>query len=253
MIQTLKQRMAAGLPCIGAWSTVPSPIVAEAMASCGFHWLAVDMEHGAVDVADAQAIFTAAERCGVAPLARLPSADPYLARRLLDAGAQGLIVPVVESADDFLAFARHCRFPPAGRRGVGLSRANGWGDRFETYLAGFDPVLVPQIETRAGIDAAEALARLEVVDGLFVGPYDLSADLGAPGRFDTPDMTAALARVKAAAAGGGKALGIHQVPPDPAQLRARLDEGYRFIAYATDVTAMRAALGRPSEIASSFA
>lgn len=248
MTETLKQRLRSGRPCIGAWSTVASPVVAEAMASCGFHWLAVDMEHGAIDLGDVPALFAAAERRGVTPLVRLPSADPYLARRLLDAGAQGLIVPVVESAEAFDAFARYCLYPPQGRRGVGLCRGNGWGDRFEAHFNDFSPVLVPQIETRAGVEAVDAIAALDVVDGLFIGPYDLSADLGTPGQFDTPEMAEMMARVNGAAAAAGKARGIHQVPPDPAQLRARLDEGYRFIAYATDVTAMRAALGRPLEL-----
>jgi len=242
----VKRRLAQGLPCLGAWSTVPSPLVAEAMASCGFHWLAVDLEHSPIDLADAAGIFLAAERHGVAPMARLSSADPYLARRLLDAGARGLIVPVVESADAFAAFARHTLYPSAGgRRGVGLSRANGWGDAFESYTADFRPVLVPQIETRAGVAAAAAIAALPEVDALFLGPYDLSADLGTPGRFDTPDMKAAIERVRTACAAAGTAPGIHQVAPDFAALKARLDDGYRFVAFATDMTAMRAAIGRP--------
>jgi 2-keto-3-deoxy-L-rhamnonate aldolase RhmA len=249
MTETLKNRLRSGLPSIGAWSTISSPSVAEAMASCGFHWLAADMEHGAIDLGDLPALFAVAERHGATPLVRLPCADPYLARRVLDAGAQGLIVPVVESAEAFSAFARHCFYPPAGRRGVGLCRGNLWGDRFETHLNDFSPVLIPQIETRAGVEAAAAIAALDVVDGLFIGPYDLSADLGTPGRFDTPEMAGAMARVNEAATAAGKARGIHQVPPDPAQLRARLAEGYRFVAYATDITAMRAALGRPLEVA----
>lgn len=249
MTETLKQRLRSGLPCIGAWSTVPSPVVVEAMVSCGFHWLAVDMEHGPIDVADLPALFAIAERHGAEPLVRLPCADPYLARRLLDAGARGLIVPVVESAEAFAAFAHHCLYPPTGRRGVGLCRGNLWGDRFESHFNDFSPVLVPQIETRAGVEASSAIATLDVVDGLFIGPYDLSADLGTPGRFDTPEMAAVMARVNQAAMAAGKARGIHQVPPDPAQLRARIGEGYNFIAYATDVTAMRAALGRPLDLA----
>jgi 2-keto-3-deoxy-L-rhamnonate aldolase RhmA len=245
MIPDVKTRLAQGQPCVGAWCTIPSPALAEAMASCGFHWLAVDMEHSAMDTADALAIFMAAERHGVAAFARLPSADPYLARRLLDSGAHGLIVPVVESAADFAEFARHCVYPAEGRRGAGLSRANLWGDTFDGYWQGFRPVLVPQIETRAGVADADAIAALDCVDALFIGPYDLSADLGTPGRFDTPDMKAAMGTCTR----HGKAPGLHQVPPDPAALRDRIAEGYRFIAYATDVIAMRAALGRPLDIA----
>jgi 2-dehydro-3-deoxyglucarate aldolase len=242
---SVKTRLRQGLPCIGAWSTVPAPAVAEAMAACGFHWLAVDLEHSAIDSADVLAIFLAAERHGVAPFVRLPCADPYLGRRYLDSGAAGLIVPVVDSAAAFRDFAQHCFYAPVGRRGACLSRANGWGDHFDAYNRDFQPVLVPQIESRAGIADVDAIASLDCVDALFIGPYDLSADLGTPGQFDTPQMQTAMAQVLEACVRHGKAPGLHQVAPDPQALQARIKDGYRFIAYATDMVAMRAALGRP--------
>ncbi len=250
----LKTRLARGLPAIGAWSTVPSPHLAEAMASCGFHWLAVDMEHSPIGVTEAVGLFQAAERRGVAPLARLPSADPYLARRLLDGGAHGVIVPVVEDAQAFADFARHLRYPGAGgRRGMGLSRANDWGDNFDGYQRDFAPVLVPQIETRKGVAAADAIAALDCVDALFIGPFDLSSDMGTPGQFDTDDMRAAMAQLRAACHRHGKAAGIHQIGADHQALRQKLDEGFRFVAFATDVTSMRAALGRPKDVAEAWA
>lgn len=245
----LRARLRAAQPCIGAWLTVPSVKVADAMASCGFHWLAVDLEHGTTSLETAEACFVAAERNGVAPFARLPGADPFMARRLLDAGAVGLIVPVVEEAAAFEAFAAHCLYPPDGRRGVGLSRCNGYGDHFQEYLTGFRPVLVPQIETAKGVTAASVIAGLDCVDAVFLGPYDLSADLGVAGDFAAPAYAAALGQVRNACAAAGKPVGIHQVSPDAAQLQARIAEGYRFIAYATDVIAMRAALGDPVAIA----
>jgi 2-keto-3-deoxy-L-rhamnonate aldolase RhmA len=167
---------------------------------------------------------------------------------LLDAGAVGIIVPVVESAESFATFIQHLNYPPAGRRGVGLSRANLWGDTFKEYLDGFAPVIIPQIETVRGVAAAPAIAALPEVDALFLGPYDLSADLGHPGDFTHPQVTEAMAQVRLACASHGKVAGIHQVQPDPAELRARLKEGYGFIAYGTDIIALRTALGRPLSI-----
>lgn len=242
MENRLKDRLACGQPTIGGWLTVTSPVVAEAMASNGFHWICIDMEHAPIAEDQIQGVFIAIEHCGAAPMVRLPSADPYLARRMLDAGAHGLIVPVVESADAFTAFAKHCHYPPAGCRGVGLSRCNGWGKSFDAYLDGFAPVLVPQIETRAGVSAAGAIAALDAVDALFLGPYDLSASLGQRGDFSTPEFGAAVRSVRETCAALGKAAGIHQVEPDPVALRARIDEGFGFIAYGTDMIAMRAAL-----------
>ncbi|MEO5373697.1 MAG: aldolase/citrate lyase family protein [Alphaproteobacteria bacterium] len=243
MTKSLKARIAAGETTIGGWLSIPSPIVADALASLGFDWIAVDMEHGTMGVDAAAAAFIACERHGCAPLARMPSADPYLARRLLDAGAVGLVVPVVESAAAFQDFARHCVYPHAGgRRGVGLSRANQWGAHFQGYLDTFSPVLVPQIETAAGVAAAAALAALPEVDALFLGPYDLSADLGRAGDFSTPAFVAAQKEVRAACARHGKAPGAHQVKPDLRELATRLEEGFRFVAYGSDMIAMRHAL-----------
>lgn len=249
-MKQLRERLASGLPCVGGWLGTSSPLIAEAMASCGFHWVAADMEHGQIGVADLPALFAACQLRGAAPLVRLPGHDPILARRCLDAGALGLIVPVVQSASAFADFATHCLYPPAGRRGVSLCRANGWGDSFQDYL-GFRPLLVPQIETAAGAAAALDIARLDVVDALFLGPYDLSADLGHPGDFNHSDVVVAMDRVRSACLQAGKPSGIHQVAPDPAQLQARIAEGYRFVAYSTDIVALRAALGNPTTIVES--
>ena len=238
----LKDRMRAGETTFGTWVSSSSVEVADALASLGFDWLVVDLEHGSAGVAEAAAMFVAAERHGCAPLARLTSADPFLARRLLDNGAHGLIVPVVESAEAFRGFARHCFYPPEGRRGVALGGFNRWGDRFADYMSAFRPILVPQIETRAGVAAAESIAALPEVDALFFGPYDLSSDLGAPGNFAGKPFADALERVKAACAKHGKAAGGHQVAADLAALQKLVDGGFRFLAYGTDLVVLRDAL-----------
>ena len=126
---TLKQRLNNSQVCIGAWLTGNSPIMAEAMATVGFHFLVVDMEHGAADISQAEIIFAIIEKCGVAPLARIGSADGHLARRLLDLGAAGIIVSTVQSADDFEEFSRFCHYPPRGHRGDGVAvrRCSGLG------------------------------------------------------------------------------------------------------------------------------
>lgn len=235
----IRSTLRHGHSSIGAWLTLPSPELAECLAMCGFDWLTVDLEHGAISVETAARIFLAVERHGVAPFVRLPSADPYLARRLLDQGCQGLIVPVVESAEAFAEFACHCLYPPAGRRGVGLSRGNRFGESFDTMLSSFQPLLVPQVETRAGIAAAAAIAALPMVDALFLGPYDLSASFGQPGNFATPDFAAAMAEIHRVCAETGKAPGIHQIAPVFDGLDARKAEGFRLIAFGSDAQAIR--------------
>lgn len=239
MTKSIKQNIAQGKIVIGTWHTVCSIEVVDALASLGFDWMAIDMEHGSADVAYAESAFIAMERHGCAPFVRLPSADPYLARRLLDVGALGLLVPGVEDPDAFEAFTQHCFYPPDGRRGVALERFNRWGDDFDAYMNDFSPVIVPMIETRRGVSAAREIASLPAVDALFFGPYDLSADLGSAGNFETDAFRDALETVKAACVDCGKAAGGHQVATDPAELRKRVEEGFRFLAYGTDILAMR--------------
>jgi len=239
MKNVMKEKLRTGGCQIGAWLQSSSATNAEVMASCGFDWLAVDMEHGTANVEQAAVVFAVAERHGLTPLVRLPRADPYLARQLLDAGALGVLVPVAEDAVEFSEFLSHCIYPPKGRRGVGLVRANLWGKTFEDYLATFEPIIVPMIETSKGVAAAGALAALDGVDGIFLGPYDLSASLGDAGNFDMLAFKEAIEIVRAACQEHGKAIGIHQVDPDPMALQERKDEGFAMVAYGTDVIAIR--------------
>jgi 2-dehydro-3-deoxyglucarate aldolase len=239
MKNDMKDRLRAGECLIGAWLQTSSATNAEVMASCGFDWLAIDMEHGTAGLEQAASVFAVAEVHGVTPLVRLPSADPYLARQLLDAGARGMMVPVVEDATDFAEFVAHCIYPPNGKRGVGLVRASLWGGSFEDYLRTFQPVIVPMIETSKGVAAANDIAAIDHVDGIFLGPYDLSADLDDAGNFEMASFREAIQTVQIACERHGKALGIHQVEPEPAALRDRKEQGFKMIAYGTDVIAIR--------------
>jgi 2-keto-3-deoxy-L-rhamnonate aldolase RhmA len=248
-LNPIKTRLAEGKLCLGAWLMSGTPVIAEAMASLGFHWLCVDMEHGSADISQVEAVFAAAERYGAAPMVRIGALDGDLARRLLDLGTQGIIVAAVEDAGRFKDFAAHCLYAPEGRRGVGLSRCNRWGDAFEEYKTNFRPVLVPMIETAAGIEAAAGLAALPMVDALFLGPYDLSSSLGCAGDFTADAFTAAADKVRAACKASGAALGIHQVTLDPAELKGRLDGGFTLVAYGTDLLAMRHALSGVRDLA----
>lgn len=241
-LNPMKTKLSAGQACIGAWLMSGSAINAEAMATLGFDWLCVDMEHGSTSISQIEAVFMAAERHGTAPLVRISSLDGDLARRLLDLGSAGIIVAAVEDAKDFEDFAYSCLYAPNGHRGMGLSRCNKWGDDFDAYKDTFQPVLVPMIETERGIEASAKLAALPMVDALFLGPYDLSTNLGCPGDLDNETFKAAIEQVRKACGDNAKAAGIHQVAPEEAELKARINEGFTMVAYGTDLLAMRSAL-----------
>lgn len=225
-----------------AWQQLASPQVTIAMASMGFDWIVVDLEHSSITTQEAEAIFIAAERHSVKPFVRLLSADPYLARRLLDAGAVGLFVPVVESRKTFDDFAEHCFFPSRGKRGLGLMRANSWGQNLERYFNEFRPTIIAQIETKKGAENIADIVSSEFLDGIMIGPYDLSASLGTPGQFDNEAFKDICISVTAEAKNHKKMVGYHQVEPNLKILRKCIKDGYDFIAYGTDIVALRHAL-----------
>jgi len=218
---------------------MPSIVSTAAMCSLGFDWLVVDLEHTAMSLGDAEQIFLTAEKYNVVPFARLPSADPFQARRLLDVGAQGLIIPVVQDPVAFKQFAAHCHYPPKGKRGLALSRANLWGEELTKYIQEFQPILIPQIETQAGIDALADILKVEGAEGAFIGPYDLSLDLGMPGDFNQPKFLAAIEKFKKTCQASKKVFGAHQVDPDYAALQKKIDEGNRLLVFGIDVMAIR--------------
>jgi 2-keto-3-deoxy-L-rhamnonate aldolase RhmA len=227
---------------IAAWQQLPSMQSTIAMASMGFDWIVVDIEHSSITTQEAEAIFIAAERHNVKPFVRLPSADPYLARRFLDAGGVGILVPVVESKNAFDDFAKHCFFPPKGRRGLGLVRSNGWGENLKSYFNEFKPILIAQIETKIGAQNIQSILSSEFLDGIMIGPYDLSASLGTPGEFSCSDFKDICNDVTQASRKHNKMVGYHQVEPNLEELRKRIAEGYDFIAYGTDIIALRHSL-----------
>ncbi len=225
-----------------AWQQLSSPQITVAMASLGFDWLVVDLEHTSITTQEAEAIFIAAATYNCKPFARLTSADPYLARRCLDAGAVGLLVPVVESLKEFDEFAEHCFFPPTGKRGLGLTRSNLWGDNLESYFKDFKPIIIAQIETIVGAKNINNIIKSKFLDGIMVGPYDLSASLNMPGKFNDPEFVKIKNAILKTAKKNNKLIGFHQVKPDLNELKNMQKESYDFIAYGTDVVAMRYAL-----------
>lgn len=232
----LKAQLASRALTLGGWVTLGSDAIAELMCDAGFDWIAIDLEHSTQTLATAESAIRVVSRAGKAPLVRLSRNDPSEIAKVMDAGAHGIIVPRITGRADAEAAWRAMHYPPRGQRGVGLARAQGYGASFGAYqewLAS-SSVLIVQIEDARVLDQLDELFAFPGVDGYLLGPYDLSASLGVPGRLDHPDVANAAALALAAAERHGRAAGIHVVEPDPSALRARLAEGYRFVAYGVD-------------------
>ena len=214
---------------------IPHASVAEIMGRAGYDWVAVDMEHGAVSIHQLPDLFRALELGDTLPLVRLAQGQPKDCKQALDAGAAGIIVPMVESAEQLISVRDACRWPPAGTRGVGFSRANLFGKHFEAYREEAQvPLLVAMIEHICAVDNLEAILKVAGLDALLIGPYDLSASMGLTAQFEHPSFQSVMARIRTQALGQQIPCGVHVVAPSPVELKQRIEEGYLFLAYTID-------------------
>jgi len=232
----LKERLVRRELTIGSWITIGSAIVAEVMARAGYDWLTIDMEHSAITLDVAQDLIRVIELCGVSPLVRVGENSPYLIKRVMDAGAHGVIVPMVNSRQDAEAAVRAIRYPPQGQRGVGLARAQQYGADFEGYRAWNEreSILIVQVEHISAVDSIDDILCVPGVDGFIIGPYDLSGSLGVPVHFGHPAVLAALEKVKQASRRLDALAGFHVIPPESKPLADKIAEGFKFIAHSLD-------------------
>lgn len=232
----LKSKLQNNELTIGSWLTIGHPSIAEIMTQAGFDWLTIDMEHSAITLHQAQQLIQIIELSGCVPLVRVGNNDPNLIKRVMDAGAHGVIVPMVNSKEDAEKAVSAVKYPPIGTRGVGLARAQGYGMDFENYKEWNqkESIVIVQIEHIDAVNNLEQILSTDGVDGFIVGPYDLSGSVGVPGKFDDVAVIEALGKVNETAKKLNIISGFHVVPPEPDQFFSKVDEGYRFLAYSLD-------------------
>jgi 2-dehydro-3-deoxyglucarate aldolase len=235
-IDSLKSKLRKKQLTIGSWITLGHPSVAEIMAKVGFDWLTVDMEHSAITLHEAQQLIQVIELSGCTPLVRVGANDANLIKRVMDAGAHGVIVPMVNTKEDAEKAIGAVKYPPKGFRGVGLARAQSYGADFEGYRKWNDAesLVIVQIEHVKAVGNLEGILSVEGVDAFIVGPYDISASLGVAGQFDHPEMISALSRILDTSRRLEAVAGYHVVPPDTSQVLEKAKQGYLFLAYSID-------------------
>ena len=228
------ERLRVGESVVGSWLTLPSGDAAEAVAGAGYDFAVVDTEHAPVDVGTATEMLrgVAAAPGETAGLVRVAENDPARVKRVLDAGPAGVVVPMVDTPEAARAAVSACEYPPEGVRGVAAARAADYGRSFESSVAGADPLTVVQVESEAAVENAGAIAAVDGIDALFVGPADLSAALGAFPDWDGPVVGDAIETVVDAGAAADTPVGT--LAADPAEVPAWLDRGFDFLAVGVD-------------------
>jgi len=236
----LKDKLISNELTIGSWLTLPSTAIAEIMCNAGFDWLVVDLEHTTISLEQAGEMIRTIELSGSSSLVRLTSNDENQIKRVMDAGAQGIVVPMVKSVTDAKRAVTATRYPPLGTRGVGLARAQEYGAKFEEYLAwqsdiNFGPVVVVQIEHVDAVANLKEILNVDGVDAFIIGPYDLSCSMGIPGEFDNPEFIQTINKIIQIGSELNAVSGLHVVEPDKQKLNNAIIAGHKFIAYSVDI------------------
>jgi 2-dehydro-3-deoxyglucarate aldolase len=229
----LREKLLGGERLVGTIVTLPAPEISEILASAGFDWLFVDVEHAPMGFRDAQALLQAAgSQCPC--LVRVPAGEEVWIKKALDIGAAGVIVPQVHSAAQAQRIVGLCKYPPLGSRGVGVARAQGYGSRLSEYIATANEQLavVIQAESEEAVRNIDSIVKVPGVDAIFIGPYDLSSSLGRPGAVTDPEVTGAIAAVRESCLNAGVALGAFGV--DALAVRPFIEQAFTLIAVGID-------------------
>jgi len=236
MINKLKNALNKRELTLGGWMQIGHPAVAEIFAKAGFDWVCVDLEHGAIGLETMTNIFRTLDGYDCIPVARLPKNDFVWIRRSLDSGAKALIIPMVNSAEEAEYAIRIAKYPPRGERGFGYSRANSHGRIFDEYIttANDEIAMIMQIEHKDAINNLEAILQVPDVDGVFIGPLDLSGSYGKTGQMNSPEMINALKIYLDLCQRFKKPAGIHIVKPNTENIQDAIKKGYNLIALGLD-------------------
>ena len=233
---SLKKKLINNELTLGSWITIGSSSVVEVMATAGFEWLCIDMEHTSIDLETAKMLITTIHANNMKALVRVSKNEEVAIKKVMDMGADGVIVPMVKSKEEAQMAVDFVKYPPVGKRGVGLYRAQNYGLGFEEYKKWVDEesVIIAQIEHIDAVNNIDEILNVEGIDGTIVGPYDLSGSMGIPGEYYVSEVQDAILRVKEACKKYNKPYGFHVIESNPENLQKRIDEGCTFLAYSLD-------------------
>lgn len=232
----LKKKLSNNEITIGSWLTIPNQAVIEILGSAGFEWLTIDMEHSPISIETILNLIGHIQGNGMQALVRVSKNQEVPIKRVLDAGADGVIVPMIKNKEEAERAVGFVKYPPVGKRGVGLNRAQKYGTAFDTYQDWVknQAVVIAQIEHIEAVNNLEDILSVEGIDGIIVGPYDLSASMGFPGQYDREDVKEALKRVDEITLKMKKPLGFHVIDSNHEKTVEKIKIGYTFLAFSLD-------------------
>ncbi len=231
----LKAKLAAGQPIINAWCSIASSHVAEAIAHQGVDSVTIDLQHGAIDVAAAFQMLQAISSSPATPLVRVPWNEPGILTKVLDAGAYGVICPMINTAAEATAFVQACRYPPEGQRSFGPNRVVFYAGTDYWQHANREVLLLAQIETREAVQNLDSILAVPGLDGIYVGPGDLSLAYGAPPSMAPaePSVLAVMGEIRARTRARDRIAAVHT--DGAATARQRFSEGFQLCSLPTDI------------------
>lgn len=237
---SLRQKWQRGEPTFGAWSALPSAFAVELLAQDGISYVCADQQHGLVDYQDTVSMYRAAEGRGVVPITRVPANESWMIAKALDAGAQGVVVPLVNTGAEAAAAVAACRYPPTGVRSFGPIRAALVGTSRDAKTLGDSVLCFVMVETREGLDNIDDIAATPGLDGIYIGPADLALGLGLPPDLDKkePEHVAAVERIYAACKRNNIVAGIQCA--SGASGRAYAQKGFGLITIIKDSALLQA-------------
>ncbi len=233
----LKEKLRKKELTIGSWLSFGYTPITEMMCKMGFEWLVIDMEHTSINSQDALQMMQIISAHNITPLIRVGENNELIIKKAMDSGAHGVVVPMINTKEDAEKAVNAVKYPPKGKRGVGLFRAQNYGVGFNDYKKWLDKnsVVIAQIEHIDGVNNIADIMNTEGIDAFIVGPYDLSASMGHPGDFEHPDVKSTLNNLLVFMNKSNKPGGFHVVHSNVQDLKEKVEKGYKFLAYGDDM------------------
>ena len=232
----LKNKIKSKQTIIGSWLTIGSASIPEIYSNVKLDFLVIDMEHSSIDHRKCKELIIACDGKNIPAIVRVGENNSLSIKKVMDFGAQGVIVPMVNNFTDASNAVNSVKYPPEGKRGVGLYRAQDYGQNFNKYKNWLknNSIVIAQIETKEALQNLDEILNTKYLDGIMIGPYDFSGSLGVPGDFSNPIYIEAINEIETRCKQSDIALGCHVINPDFNEVNKKIDLGYKIVAFSID-------------------